>query len=123
MSLKFYGIVIACAVFKVFEILKTSKKFIWAKGKANTFDSIKDHLISHVSSLNTPKQMFDDLFQLYEGKNINRKMTLMTQLKNVKMQDSKSIQSYFTRVSQIKEQIEAIGDSVEETKLVIIDIL
>ena len=62
-------------------------------------DSIKDHLIPHVSSLKTPKQMFDALSRLYEGKNINRKMTLRTQLKNVKMQDSESIQSYFTRVS------------------------
>ena len=62
--------------------------------------------------------MFDALSRLYEGKNINRKMTLRTQLKNVKMQNSESIQSYFTRVSQIKEQIEAIGDSVEEAELV-----
>ena len=45
-------------------------------------------------------------------------MTLRTQLKNVKMQDSKSIQSYFTRESQIKEKIEEIGDSVEEAELV-----
>lgn len=45
-------------------------------------------------------------------------MTLRTQLKNVKMQDLESIQSYFTKVSQIKEQIEAIGDSVEEAELV-----
>ena len=75
-------------------------------------------MILHVPSLKTPKQMFDALSRLYEGKNINRKMTLRTQLKNVKMQDSKSIQSYFTRVSQIKEQIEAIGDSVEEAELV-----
>ena len=88
--------------------------------KANRIivDSIKDHMIPHVSSLKTPKQMFDALSRLYEGNNINRKMTLRTQLKNVKMQDSESIQSYFTRVSQIKEQIEAIGDSVEEEELV-----
>ena len=45
-------------------------------------------------------------------------MTLRTQLKNVKMQDSESIQSYFTRVSQLREYIEAIGDSVEEAELV-----
>ena len=62
--------------------------------------------------------MFDALSRLYEGKNINQKMTLRTQLKNVKMQDSESIQTYFTRVSQLKEQIEAIGDSVEEAELV-----
>ena len=39
-------------------------------------DSIKDHLIPHVSSLKTPKAMFDALTKLFEGKNINRKMAL-----------------------------------------------
>ena len=36
-------------------------------------DSIKDHLIPHVSSLKTPKAMFDSLTKLFEGKNINQK--------------------------------------------------
>ena len=84
------------------------------KAKRIIVDSIKDHLVPHVSSLKTPKQMFDALSRLYEGKNINRKMTLRTQLKNVKMQNPETIQSYFTRVSQIKKQIEAIGDLVGE---------
>jgi hypothetical protein len=56
-----------------------------AKAKRIIADSIKDHLIPHVSSLKTPKQMFYALSRLYEGKNINRKMTLRTQLKNVKI--------------------------------------
>jgi hypothetical protein len=34
-------------------------------------DSIKDHLIPYVSSKKTPKEMFDSLSKLYEGKNIN----------------------------------------------------
>ena len=97
---------------------KAKHKESLIKAKRIIADSIKDHLIPHVSSLRTPKEMFDALSCLYEGKNINRKMTLRTQLKNVKMQDSESIQSYFTRVSQLKEQSEAIGDSVEEAELV-----
>ena len=48
-------------------------------------DSIKDHLIPQVSSLNTPKAMLDALTKLFEGKNINQKMTLMNQLKSVKI--------------------------------------
>ena len=80
------------------------------KAKRIIADSIKDHLIPHVSSLKTLKEMFDALSRLYEGKNINRKMTLRAQLMGVKMQDLESIQSYFTRVSQLREQIEAIGD-------------
>ena len=55
--------------------------------------SMKENLIPNVSTLKTPKHMFDDLSRLYEGKNINRKMTLSNQLKNVKMQTSKPIKS------------------------------
>jgi hypothetical protein len=49
-------------------------------------DSIKDHLMPYVSSKKTLKEMFDSLSKLYEGKNINRKMNLRSQLKNTKMQ-------------------------------------
>ena len=72
------------------------------------FYSIKDHLIPRVSSLKTPKSMFDALTKLFEGKNINRKMTLRNQLKNVKIQNAETIQSYFIRVSQIEEQPEGV---------------
>ena len=40
------------------------------KAKNIIVDSIKDHLITQVSSLNTPKEMFDSLTKLFEGKNI-----------------------------------------------------
>ena len=65
--------------------------------KRITVDSIKDHLIPQVSPLKTPKAMFDSLTKLFKGKNINQKMTLRNQLKNVKIQNAKTIQSYFTR--------------------------
>jgi hypothetical protein len=48
-------------------------------------DSNKDHLIPYVSSKKTLKEMFDALTRLYEGKNINQKMNLRTQLKNTRM--------------------------------------
>jgi hypothetical protein len=82
-------------------------------------DSIKDHLIPYVSSKKTPKEMFDALSKLYEGKNINRKMNLRTQLKNTKMQKGEMIQEYFSRISKIKEQLKAIGDTIDEDEFVI----
>jgi hypothetical protein len=45
-------------------------------------------------------------------------MTLGSQLKNVKMQNSKTIHSYFLTLNQIKEHIEAIGDSIEGEEMV-----
>ena len=45
------------------------KKLVMAK--MIIVDSIKDHLIPQVSSLNTPKAMFYALTKLFEGKKIN----------------------------------------------------
>ena len=57
--------------------------------------------------------MFYFLNNLFEGKNINQNMTMRNQLKNVKIQNAENIQSYFTRVSQIKEQLEVVDEEVE----------
>ena len=64
--------------------------------------------------------MFDALPNLFEGKIINRRMTLRNQLKGVKIQKAKTMQSYFSIVYHIKEQLEAIGDMVEEADIVMI---
>ena len=65
------------------------KKLVMAK--RIIADSIKDHLIPQVSSLKTPKEIFDALTKLFEGKKINRKMTLRNQLKNVNIQNAETI--------------------------------
>ena len=57
--------------------------------------------------------MFDSLTKLFEGKNINRQMTLRNQLKNVKIQNEETIHSYFTSISQMKEKLEAVDEEVE----------
>ena len=62
--------------------------------------------------------MFDALTKLFEGKNINWKMTPRNQLKNVKIQNAETIQSYFTRVSHIKEQLEFVDEEVENVEIV-----
>ena len=71
-----------------------------------------------MSSKKTPKKMYDALSRMYEGRNINRKMNLRDQLKGTKMSKGESIQYYFTRVSQFKEQLSAIGDTLNEDELV-----
>ena len=55
--------------------LKALHKKNLVKAKKVTTDSIEDHLIPQVSSLKTPKEMFDSLTKLFKGKNINQKMT------------------------------------------------
>ena len=73
------------------------------KAKRIIDDFVKGHLIPQASSKNTPKEMFDTLTILFEGQNINRRMTLRNQRKGVNIHKEKTMHSYFSRVSQIKE--------------------
>ena len=84
------------------------------RAKRIIVDSIKDHLISKVSSKDTPTEMFDSLLGMYGGRNINRKMNLRSQPKTTNMSKGESIHEYFTRVSQFKQQLEAIEDNIDE---------
>ena len=74
--------------------LKALHKKNLVKAKKIIDDSIIDHLIPQ---LKTMKEMFDSLTKLFEGKNLNRNMNLRKQLKNVKIQNAETIQSYITR--------------------------
>jgi hypothetical protein len=60
----------------------------------------------------------DALNRLYEGNNINWKMNLRTQLKNTRMQRGESIQEYFSKISQFKEQLEAIRDTIDKDEII-----
>ena len=63
--------------------------------------------------------MFDSLIKLFEDKNINQKMALRKQWKNVKIQNAETIQSYFTRLSQIEEQLVVVEEEVENAEVLI----
>jgi hypothetical protein len=71
-----------------------------------------------VALIKIPKEMFDALTRLYEVKNINQKMNLRTQLKSTRMQKGETICKYFSRISQFKEHLEAISDTVDEDELI-----
>jgi hypothetical protein len=81
-------------------------------------DSIKDHLIPYVSSKKTLKEIFYALTILYEGNIINQNMNLITQLKNTRMQKGETIREYFSRISKLKEKLEAIGDAIDEYEFI-----
>ena len=79
--------------------LKALHKKNLVKAKKIIADSVTDQLVPQVSPLKTP-EMFDSLTKLFKGKNINQKITLRKQSKNVKIQNVETMQSYFTSVSQ-----------------------
>jgi len=89
------------------------------RAKRIIVDSVKDHLIPIVSSRKTPKEMYDALSHLFEGKNINQNMNLRNTLKSKKMAKGESFHDYFSKIHQLKEQIEDIGEEVDLEELAI----
>jgi hypothetical protein len=81
-------------------------------------DSIKDHLIPYISHLDSYKKMYDALNNLFSVKNIGQVMSLKNELCDMKMNDDDNIISYFVRISQLRDQIQAIEEIISEKELV-----
>jgi hypothetical protein len=81
-------------------------------------DAVKDHLIPHLSEKKTAKEMFDALVSLYQSENINRKMVLRNKLRSTQMSRSDSVTSYLMKITQIRDQLAAVGEKVDDAELV-----
>jgi hypothetical protein len=81
-------------------------------------DSIKDHLIPYISHLDSSKKMYDALTNLFSVRNIGQVMSLKNELRNMKMNDDDNITSYFVRISQLRDQLQAIEEITLEKELV-----
>jgi hypothetical protein len=72
----------------------------------------------HISELHTIRKMYEALNRLYQIKYISRNLSLRNQLHNMKMENSESVRSYLMRVSQIRDQLAAIGDITSDKEVV-----
>jgi hypothetical protein len=81
-------------------------------------DSIKDHLIPYISHLDSSNKMYDSLMNLFSVRNIRQVMSLKNELRDMKMNDDDSITSYFVRISQLRDQLQAIEEITSEKELV-----
>jgi hypothetical protein len=81
-------------------------------------DSIKYHLIPYISHLDSSKKMYDALTNLFSVRNIGQVMSLKNELRDMKMNDDDNITSYFVRISQLRDQLQAIEEITSEKELV-----
>jgi hypothetical protein len=71
-------------------------------------DSVKDHLIPYISHLDSSKKMYDALTNLFSVRNIGQVMSMKNELHDMKMNDDDNITSYLVRISQLRDQLQAI---------------
>jgi hypothetical protein len=81
-------------------------------------DSVKDLLIPYISHLDSSKKMYDALTNLFSVRNIGQVMSLKNELCDMKMNDDDNITSYFVRISQLRDQLQAIEEIISEKELV-----
>jgi hypothetical protein len=81
-------------------------------------DAVKDHLIPHLSEKQTTREMFIALVNLFQSDNLNRKMILRNKLRSVQMSRSDNVTSYLMRITQICDQLAAVGETVSDIELV-----
>jgi hypothetical protein len=101
-----------------------SEKSQWKKNDAKArkiiIYSVKDHLIPHISKLKTTKEMFDALKKLFESNNTNRAIALRHQLQNIKMTKADTVATFFMKISEIRDQLGAIGEIISDRELVML---
>jgi len=81
-------------------------------------ESIKYHLIPYISHLNSSKNMYDSLTNLFSDINIGQVMSLKNELRDMKMNEDNNITSYFVRISQLRYQLQDIEEIISEKDLV-----
>jgi hypothetical protein len=81
-------------------------------------DAIKDHVVPHVSSKGHAYQMWDALTRMYQSTNENRKMVLREKMKSIWMAKSEGVTSYLTQITQVRDELSAVGEAVGEAELV-----
>ena len=89
-----------------------------AKAKRIIYDSVKNNLMSVITPLKTVKECFDTLTKLYEKKAPSQKRALKNKLCNSKMEKDEYVASFFTKISQVRDQLLSIQVTVDDDDLI-----
>jgi hypothetical protein len=82
------------------------------KARKKIIYSVRDRLLPPISTLKTTYQMYDALKTMFERNNTNRSLTLKHQLQNLKMTKDDTIATFFMKISEIKDKLGSIGESI-----------
>ena len=90
------------------------------QGKAGRviYDSIIEELMPNITSLKTAKECYDTLVNLYEKKAPSQQRVLKKRLRTLKLNKDESVGSFFTKITQVRDQLLAIGVTVDDDDLV-----
>ena len=89
-----------------------------AKVKIMILDRVKDHVVYHIASKGTAKEMWDALSTLYQGSSEQRKMYLEQKLRTAQMQKGECVDPFLTKLKETYDELSAAGHTPQDSELV-----
>lgn len=83
-------------------------------------DAVQDHTVPIVAKHTTTYRMFRALENAFIINNTNRKLALKRQMNNVSMNKGETINAFFMRVTDLRDQLSALGYEIENQELSLI---
>jgi hypothetical protein len=81
--------------------------------------SVRDNLLPCISKLKAAYEMYESLKNMFESDNTLRALTLKGQLQNIKMTKGDIVAAFFMNMSEIRDQLGAIGEIISDRELVL----
>jgi hypothetical protein len=81
--------------------------------------SVRDHLLPRISNMKTTYEMYGALKNMFESENTLRSLTLKGQIQNIKMTKGDIVSTFFMKMSEIRDQLGAIGEIISHRELVL----
>jgi len=88
---------------------KTKYNRAEVKAKKINRDSIDNHLMAYISELKTSKEIYDKLVGMFKVSSANQILFLKNKSKDIKKGKDKDTQSYFLRITKIKNDLLSFG--------------
>ena len=82
-------------------------------------ESIHKILVAYISDLGTSKEMYDKLIFMFKANNVNQVLFFKNQLKNLKKGRDESVQSYILKLTEIRNNLLAIGETITDREMVL----
>lgn len=80
-------------------------------------ESIKDSLIPYVAKFKTTKEIYEKLVELFPVSTVGEILYLRTELYNMKISKEEGINSNFMKESQIKYQLQELGEVMSDREI------
>jgi hypothetical protein len=101
------------------DIEKKIRKEEVVKARKIIIYSVRDHLLPCIANLKTTYDMYEALKGMFESENTLRALNLKIQIQSTKMRKGDTVALFFMKLSEIKEQLETIGEIMSDRELVL----